>query len=95
MDDRQYINPAVVIQTALGLTIAILCTDAVRSITHISGPDRTKMSAAAGVVAAVITIILVSIFLKYYSVCEATRNANNPIVLPVNGQLPAMPVIYN
>lgn len=71
MQNDHYINPAVVAQSTLALTVAITCTDAIRDCITAMKPHSAAGAALLRVAAAVILIIFAIIFIQYFSVCSA------------------------
>lgn len=78
------INPAMVVQSTVALTVAIVVTDAIRDTISILKPHTARGAVLARIAAAVIIIILTIILIRHFSVCSAAGNADK-LIVPTSG----------
>lgn len=64
-----YINPAVIVQSTLALTVAITCTEALRDFITAFHPGSPAKAAILRLLVAAFLVIFTILLVKYFPVC--------------------------
>ncbi len=81
MSNELKINPAIIVQSTLALTVAITCTDMIRETIAVFHPKSAMQAVAMRAIALTFLIIIVIMITSNFSVCHEAAKPEN-IALP-------------